>query len=128
MFEKIKENWKEKIEINAVKSDLTYINKEGLKLLKNGVKQEDLPESVKVTERVYIKKSLAPLGDWNRIYPPIDEEGKLNLVNLLFGGKKNLIRLLIILGIVALVFFQFHNNFQQIDKLQELVKICNIRI
>lgn len=128
MFEKIKENWRKKIEINAFKSTLTYINRKGIKLLKKGIPKEELPEDAIVTEKVYIKRSLLPLGDWARIHPPIKENGKVHWVNLIFGGKKNLIKLIIILGIIAFIFFQFYNDFQEIQRLNELVRICNIHL
>lgn len=126
MFNKIKEKWQKRIERNAFKSTLTYINKRGIKFLKEGNALENLPEKFKVTEEVIFKRSLIPLGDWSRIYPPIDENGKINWVNLLFGGKKNLVKLIIILIIIGLVLFQFAENFKLIESLTELANICTI--
>lgn len=127
MFKKIKENWKKKIERNAFKSILTYINREGIKMLNEGTPIENLPEDTKVTETVYIKRSLLPLGDWARIYPPIKENGKIDLINLIFGGKKNLVKLIIILGILGMFFVQFYDNFQEIKRLTAIVSNCNLR-
>jgi hypothetical protein len=122
MFEKIKENWQKRIERNAFKSTLTYLNRDGIKLMKEGYKYEDLPDNCKVTEEVIFKRSLLPLGDWTRIYPPLKENGRLNLFNLIFGGKRNFIKLIIVLLIAAFVFLQFYNNFQYI----EILKTCTI--
>lgn len=58
------------------------------------------------SEEVLFKKSKIPLiGDWGRIYPPVNEDGSINYTNLFFGGKKNFIRLVLMLVILALVFF-----------------------
>ena len=103
MFEKIKENWQKRIEKNTFKSEMYYKDKKG-KLH---------------TEWVFIKRSLLPLGDWARVYPPIKENGKLHLINLIFGGRRNLIKLIFILIIVAAVLIQFKENFNVIESLRE---------
>lgn len=60
------------------------------------------------SEDIYLKRSRIPLvGDWGRIYPPIDENGKVNWANLIFGGKQNFFKLLLIMIILALIFYQF---------------------
>ena len=128
MFEKIKKNWQKKIERNAFKSELKYINREGIKLLNSGTPMSELPNKVIVTEDVIWKRSLLPLGDWGRIYPPIKENGKLSLTNLIFGGWRNLVKLIAILTIVALVFIQFKDNFNTIETLKAASKFCKIAI
>ena len=71
----IKEILQNRIEKDAVKSTLSYTKRDG--------------ESI--TEEVLLKRSKLPLvGDWARIYPPLNEDGSWNLPNLIFGGKKNL--------------------------------------
>lgn len=75
------------------------------------------------TEDIIVKRSRIPLiGDWNRIYPPIDEEGKINWINTIFGGKKNLIKLMILLGIVGAVLLSFAEFFSQYEALKEACK------
>ena len=128
MFKKIKKNWQKKIERNAFKSELKYINREGIKLLNKGTPMSELPDSVRVTENVIFKRSLLPLGDWGRIYPPIKENGKLSLTNLIFGGWRNLIYLIAILIIVGLVFIQFKENFETIEALKSVNNLCKIAI
>ena len=129
MFEKIKENWQKRIKRNAFKSTLVYTNKKGVKLMKEGVAFEDLPENTKIKEESYFKRSLLPLGDWARIYPPLNEDGrKINWVNLIFGGRRNLIKLIIILGIIAMVFMQFYDNFILIESLREANKLCQVNV
>lgn len=72
------------------KSDLTWTDKNG---------EEH-------SEEVLFKKSKMPLiGDWGRVYPPINEDGTTNWGNLLFGGTKNLIKLVIIMTIIVLTFW-----------------------
>jgi len=60
------------------------------------------------------------LGDWGRIYPPLDEEGNINWINLLFGGKKNLVKLLMVIAIVGMVLYQFYIAFNYIEYLRNL--------
>ena len=100
MFEKLKIKMLERIERNTIKSTLHYTHKGEV-----------------MEEEVLLKRSKLPitaLGDWGRIYPPVNEDGSWNLPNLLFGGKKNMVKLIIIGGIVLLAFFAFYDLFQQI--------------
>ena len=107
MFEKLKQKLLERIERDAVKSEMTY------RLTK---------DSEPVTETVYMKRSKMPLvGDWGRIYPPVNEDGSWNIVNLIFGGKKNLIKLAVIAAIVGMVLFEFNHLFNVIEHLRELI-------
>lgn len=113
MFENLKERLKQKIEENAVKSELTWYDKKGN------------PS----TEIVLLKKSRVPiLGDWSRIYPPIDEEGNIKWVNLIFGGWKNLIKLIIVLAIVGMVLWQFKENYTLLGKAVECCNLCKVPI
>jgi hypothetical protein len=78
-------------------------------------------------EIVYLKKSVVPLiGDWGRIYPPVNEDGSWNIVNLIFGGRRNLIKLLIILAIVGMVLLGFYEVFSSYNQLAgtDCVKAC----
>lgn len=104
MFEKFKQRIQEKIEKNTIKSTLHWTDKEG-----------------KVyEEEVLLKRSRMPLiGDWVRIYPPINEDGSINWINLVFGGKKNFIKLLLIFAIIAMVLLQFNELFNVIKALRE---------
>lgn len=84
-----KENLQKRIEKNAVKSILTY---------------ED--EGQMITEEVLLKRSKLPLiGDWARIYPPLNEDGSWNFMNAVFGGKKNLMKLIGIFLVLCLLFY-----------------------
>jgi hypothetical protein len=96
-----KENIKRKIEQNCVKSELKG-------------------------EVVYLKKSKMPIiGDWSRIYPPINEDDKINWVNLIFGGKRNLIKLLVMIGVVALFFLAYREIASQYTLLRNLPCVQN---
>jgi hypothetical protein len=130
MFEKIKQKWAERIQRNAVKSNLTYIKPKGIKLMKEkGYTEEQVPEKYKVTETVFFKRSLLPLGDWNRIYPPISEDGKkLKVFNFIFGGWRNFIKLIVILVIIGLIISQYYQNIEYIISLKDQLQYCNIKI
>lgn len=105
MFEKLKTKLLDRIERDAMKSECTY---------------RPTRNSEPITETVYMKRSKTPLtGDWQRIYPPVNEDGSWNIVNLIFGGKKNLYRLLMVAGIVAIVLLGFNATFNYIDVLKE---------
>ena len=111
MFKKIKENWQKRIEKNAFVSTLSFIDR----------------DKTTKTERVYFKRSLIPLGDWGRIYPPIKENGnRIHWTNLIFGGWRNFVKLLIICIIIGLVLLQFYENFQVIETLRNSCPTINI--
>jgi len=110
MFEKLKQRLLERIERDAVKSECTYTPVEFL----SGKKGDP------ITETVYMKRSKMPLtGDWQRIYPPVNEDGSWNVINVIFGGKKNLIRLIGVGAIVAMVLLGFNELFNYIGVLKE---------
>ncbi len=76
MFEKLKEVMLERQERDSVKSMMTYRPKK--------------KEEQTITEEVIMKRSkLWLVGDWGRVYPPVNENGTWNIANLLFGGRKN---------------------------------------
>lgn len=88
MLEELKKTLQEKIETNAVKSEMTWTKSNG----------------EQVTEQVYLKRSRIPLvGDWARVYPPLNEDGSWNIVNLIFGGKQNFWKLVGIMFILFLL-------------------------
>lgn len=93
MLDNFKKKIQERIERNAVKiPSLTWSKGKG--------------ENKRThTEEVILKRSKMPLvGDWARIYPPINENGKINVFNLVFGGKKNFIKLLLIFFLLYMVY------------------------
>jgi hypothetical protein len=114
MLENFKRKIQERIERNGVKiPNVTYTDKKG----------------IEHTEDIVLKRSNLPLiGDWSRIYPPIDEEGKIKWINLIIGGKKNLIKLIVVLGIVAMILFAFYEIFYQYEALKEICEpMLNIK-
>jgi len=89
MFEKLKQSYLQKLERTAIKTQLDG-------------------------ETVYMKKGSMlswipfigkPLSDWGRIYPAVNEDGSWNMSNLIFGGWRNLVLLLILLGIIAMALY-----------------------
>lgn len=114
MFEKIKERWQRRIEKNAIESTLTYVDKKG----------------IEHTETVFLKRSLLPLGDWTRIYPPLKEENgqrKIIWSNLIFGGWRNFVKTIFFLAIIGFFLLQFKENFALIEYYKGLLEIYNIR-
>ena len=100
-----------RIEKNAVKVSLSWTDSDGV------VHHED----------AVFKRSQMPLiGDWGRIYPPIDENGRINVVNAFFGGYKNLLRLILVLGIVGVTYVAFMDVFSSYEALRSLpcVQMC----
>ena len=91
-------------------------------------------------EKVYLSKGSAlswiPFGigkymrEWSQIYPAVDEETmKVNKLNLIVGGVRNLVKFGIITIIIIMVFLQFKENFAIIDYYREVCKpILNIVI
>ena len=113
MFNNIKERLQDRTEKNAIKSELSYdkVKKVNGKII----------SSKRITETVYLKRSRLPLiGDWGRIYPVINEDGSWNFINLVFGGKRNLIKLLIVMGLVALIFLGYQELFSQNEYLRSM--------
>lgn len=114
MLEKLKQKIQKRIEENSVKiPDVSYKKRIGRD--KNGK-----PEYKIITEDIVLKRSLLPLGDWQRIYPILNEDGSLNIINLVFGGKKNFVKLLIILGIVGIFFIAYKEIAMAYSALREI--------
>ena len=86
MFEKLKQQYLDKLERTAIKTELDG----EIVYMKKGSMLSWIP---------FIGK---PLSDWARIYPAVNEDGSWNMPNLIFGGWRNLVLLLIILTIVGM--------------------------
>lgn len=109
MFEKLKTRLLDRIERDAVKSEMTYTPV----LFLTGKKGNP------ITETVYAKRSKLPLvGDWARIYPPVNEDMSWNFINLIFGGKKNLIKLIFVAGLIGIVLLGYNELFGYIETLK----------
>ncbi len=76
-------------------------------------------------KEVYLKKSKMPIlgGEWKEIHPPINENGSVNWMNFLFGGWRNLVRLILIFILIGMVIAQFYQNY---DLLGKAVDCCNL--
>jgi len=72
-------------------------------------------------KKVILKKSSVPIigGEWKEIHPPLDENGRWNYINLIFGGWRNFVTLLIVLGLVGLFVMQYLDAIHLIKQLQE---------
>jgi len=116
MFDNLKEKVQQRIEKNTYSSDLTWTDKEGRAH----------------TEKVLLKRTRGILGDWVRIHPPVvyDSQGNLkwNLVNLIFGGKSNFIKLILIGIIIGMVLLQFYNNYMILEEAIDCCNACNFKI
>ena len=104
----IKERWYKKIQKNCFESELEYTYRKG-----NTHK-----------ETVLFKRSTMPLGVWGRVYPIYEESEdgtiKTKWINLIFGGWRNLIILIVILAIVGFALLQFSIDFNQIEYLRNI--------
>lgn len=89
--------------------------------------ERDCVKSTLDGEEVLMKKSKLPLvGDWGRIYPPVNEDGTWNLRNFVFGGKQNFWKLAMFIAIIVMVYWQFNIFINYIEYLRGLpcVQIC----
>ncbi len=76
-------------------------------------------------EVILIKKSrLWLIGDWRRIYPSVNEDRTWNIPNIIFGGWKNLVSLVLIGILIAMIFFGFYEVFNQLEFIKE--NVCQI--
>lgn len=110
MFEKLKQSLLKKIEENSVKSEMSWTDREG---------EEH-------TEIVYLKRGKGRFGNWHQAYLPIKEEtNKWDLRNAIFGGKRNLLILIIYLLIIALFFLAYFEISGQYTYLRNLSCVQN---
>ncbi len=66
------------------------------------------------------------MEEWSQIYPAVDEETmKINWINLVVGGKRNLMKLLIVFGIAGMVFMQLDELFRVLEQAVECCDRCN---
>jgi len=75
-----------------------------LEQLKWAMKRKIEKNAIKVNvggEEILLKKTKYPFREWVRINPPLDEYGKVNWINMLIGGKANLIKLIFIMIVVS---------------------------
>lgn len=76
------------------------------------IEASELPEK----EKIYLRKDF--LG-YRLVYPIKNDDGSINFFNLLFGGKRNLVFILIILIIFLLFYFgykEMNSNLIKISK------------
>lgn len=61
-------------------------------------------------EPIYLKKSKVPIvGGWTVISPYKNEMGKINWFNLITGGKKNFLSVLLFVLIVCFLWYSFND-------------------
>lgn len=91
-----------------------YFKREKLQEMteRNAIKIEAKGEIVLLKHSAGIFKVFPLIGswmkEWHQFYPIINEDGSWNLVNALFGGRKNFVKLLTVLILVAMAFFGFY--------------------
>ena len=83
--------------------------------MKNIIEASQLPEG----EKVYMKKDW--LG-WRIVNPIKNEDGSLNWFNILVGGKRNLVNLIVILIIASLIYL----GFKELVGIYDLGNACNV--
>ena len=108
MFEKLKKRMQERLEKNGVKiPNISYTDKNGV------VHTEDI---------ILVRSKLPLIGDWARAYTPVNEDNSWNIPNVIFGGRRNLVKFVIVMAIVGMILFAFYNVFTQYETLVELCK------
>jgi len=111
MLESLKRRLQERIDRNAVKiPNISWSEKDG----------------TTHTEDIILKRSRIPLiGDWTRIYPPINENDKVNWINTIFGGRKNFLSLLLVLGVLALFLLGYYEVFHSFEVYKQSCVVLN---
>jgi len=75
--------------------------------LKRRIEQGAIKVNVNGEEILLKKSKILPFKwsprQWTEIHPPINEYGKINWMNFLFGGKTNLIKLIMILAVIGML-------------------------
>ena len=80
--------------------------------IKENFYKKSIGDSKKVEldgETIYLKKTGFVTKDWQKINPPVEEKDgqiKWNYFNLFFGGKKNLIRLILIFLLLSVAYYE----------------------
>ena len=78
----------------------------------NIIKAEDLPEK----ENIYFKKDMF---GYRIVHPIKNEDGTINVINLLFGGTRNLINLIIILLIMGALLYTYNHDIKEMKDVVE---------
>lgn len=91
----------------------------------NYIESSQLPES----EKVYMKKDF--MG-WRIVHPVRNENGSLNWFNLLFGSKRNLVYMTLIIIFLMLLYLGYHetvSNYKTVmDDPCKFCKSCDSKI
>ena len=75
--------------------------------------EKDCVKSQIQGETVYLKKGsiFTPvpivgkkMKEWSQVYPAVNEDGSWNLINTIFGGWRNLFKLLVLFALLALAY------------------------
>ena len=57
-------------------------------------------------------------SEWGQVHPPVDENGNPLWANIIFGGWRNLIKLLIVMGLIAMAFY---GVYEMVSSLQAII-------
>jgi len=85
------------------------------------IEASELPEQ----DNVFLKKDF--LG-WRIVNPIKNEDGSWNWVNLLFGGWRNLINLIILLIVISISVYFYKHDISQIQQACNLSQALQIRL
>lgn len=86
-------------------------------------------------EKVYLSKgsmfSWLPWGigkkmcEWGQIYPVVNEDTrKINWINYVFGGWRNMFKLFLALILIGFIFTQFKENYNLLGQAVECCNVC----
>lgn len=76
------------------------------------IEASELPEG----EKIYLKRDLF---GYRIVYPIKNEDGKINMVNLLFGGWRNLFFLVLFLLLITGFIYTYQHDTQEMQKVVE---------
>lgn len=47
------------------------------------------------------------MKEWHQVYPPLDESKNWNKANVIFGGWRNLFKLIVVMALLSVAYFQY---------------------
>lgn len=72
------------------------------------IESKDIP----VEDKVYVKKDMF---GWRIVHPIEGPDGKYNWLNLLFGGKRNAVMLIIVLALASYALWAYNKDISVIE-------------
>ncbi len=80
--------------------------------MKEIITAKELPEK----EKIYFKKDWA---GYRIVYPIKNKDGSINWLNLLFGGKRNIVFMILLLLVLGTIMFAYSHDIKQYKEVVE---------